>query len=255
MDPDVKNRPFYHGSIETHKSILAHARIVLRQMSAHPQIAASATPVLFHPDFHKRNIFVSEDDPCKITGIIDWQAASIEPAFWYSDEIPDFATAFAPGDEICTKAFEVCSQFLTPTLSTPRLMEQNLSRPFHYSYRTWKDGVVALRHELIETARHWRSLGFAGPCPFALPPAKELVDHRKEYRLFEAAQDLRCDLSNLLNTASDGWVPADDWEMTQARHKEIFNGMLQAVLANQGSDLDEPVKDEKTLRSIWPFDI
>jgi hypothetical protein len=31
--------------------------------------------------------------------------------------------------------------------------------------------------------------------------------------------------------------------------------MLQAVLTNPDQDDDEPVKDEKTLRSIWPFDI
>ncbi|KAB8069206.1 kinase-like domain-containing protein [Aspergillus leporis] len=255
MDSDMKSRPAYHGSTETHKILLSQARDVLNHMSGDPRIAASATPVLFHPDFHKRNIFVSDHDPSIITGIIDWQAASIEPAFWYSDEIPDFAMTVAPGDEICTKAFEVCSQFLTPTLSNPRLMDQNLFRPFRYSYRTWKDGAVALRHELIETARRWEILGFAGPCPFALPPSKELLNHQMEYRLFEAAQNLRCDLSNLLNTASDGWVPTEDWETTEAMHKEIFNGMLQAVLTSQGSDHDEPVKDEETLRSIWPFDI
>jgi hypothetical protein len=91
-----------------------------------------------------RNIFVSEDDPSLITGIIDWQAASIEPAFWYSDEVPDFAT----GDDIYTDTFELSSQFLTPKLSGPRLMNENLFRPFRYCYRTWKDGAVALRHEL-----------------------------------------------------------------------------------------------------------
>lgn len=159
-----------------------------------------------------------------ITAIIDWQSASIEPD---SDEIPDFAT----GDEIYAHAFNLCSQFHTPTVSRPRLMDENLLRPFRYSYRMWKDGAVALRHELIETAQRWKQLGFAGGCPFPLllPSSKKFVDHEKEYRLFVAAQDLRRDLSGLLDTATDGWVPPE-WEGTKAAHRRLFNGVLQEVL-------------------------
>ncbi|KAL1882656.1 hypothetical protein Plec18167_003078 [Paecilomyces lecythidis] len=165
--------------------------------------------------------------------------------------MPDFATEH----EICTKTFELSSQFLTPKLFTPKTMDENLFRPFWYSYRTWKDGVVALRHELIQTARHWEKLGLQGQCPYPLPTPEELADHEAEYRLFEAAQNLKRDLSSLLNTASDGWVPPEGWEATRLAHKELFNGMLQAVLENSDVDADEPVKDEKTLRSIWPFDL
>ncbi|KAF5856182.1 hypothetical protein ETB97_007792 [Aspergillus alliaceus] len=193
----------------------------------------AAIPLLFYPDLYKRNIFVLEGDPATITGIIDWQATSIEPAFWYSDKIPDFTTPTETGKNIYAKAFEISSQFLTPILSGPRLMDESLFRPFRYSYRTWKDRAVALRHDIIETAR-----------------SKDFTDHEKEYKLFEAAQILRHDLSNLLNTASDGWVPPEEWKATESAHKEIFTGMLQAVLTNQGLDKDKPVKDEETLRLI-----
>jgi hypothetical protein len=30
-------------------------------------------------------MFVSDDDPAVITGVIDWQSSSIEPAFWYAE--------------------------------------------------------------------------------------------------------------------------------------------------------------------------
>ncbi|KAI2865055.1 hypothetical protein CBS12448_2343 [Aspergillus niger] len=234
-------------------SIHSPLHMILTQTGGHDsRIRECATPVLFHPDLHKRNIFVSEDDPSVITGIIDWQAASIEPAFWYADEIPDFATE----NEVCTRAFDVCTQFLILTLSKPRLMDQNLFRPFRYSYRTWKDGAVALHHDLLDTSRNWGRLGFAGRCPYALTPPPELADHQKMYRLFEAAHNLRYDLAGLLNTTTDGWVPTSDWEAAQTAHHEMFEGMLQAVLSNPDiDDPDEPVKDEETLRSIWPFDI
>ncbi|RDW76456.1 uncharacterized protein DSM5745_06448 [Aspergillus mulundensis] len=250
-DGEDEKRPMYHGSPDAHLALLKSVRQVLKQMAADPRIRKSSTPLLFHPDLHTRNIFVSGDDPCIVTSIIDWQAASVEPAFWYADEMPDFATT----DAICTKTFELCSQFLTPELSGPRLMDDNLFRPFRYSWRTWKDGAVALRHDMIETARLWKDLGLVGPCPYPLPTPKDIAHHKKEYRLFEAAQQLRTNLSDLLNTTSEGWVPSDDWEETRLAHKELFRGMLEAVVSNQEADDDEPVKDEKTLRAIWPFDL
>ncbi|KAG5294078.1 hypothetical protein I7I50_04696 [Histoplasma capsulatum G186AR] len=251
VDIELEKRPSFHGSTELHVNLLKHARTVLKRMSADSQVQSAATPALFHPDLHKRNIFVSEDDPSIVTGIIDWQSASIEPAFWYADGVPDFAE---PGS-LCAKTFAVCSQFLTPKLFGPRLMDENLFRPFRYSYRTWKDGAVALTYELIETSRSWKELGLAGSSPYPLPTQKELADHEREYKLFVAAQNLKRDLSSLLNTASDGWVPLEDWEETKSAHREVFDGMLNAVLTNDDSDYDEPVKDEKVLRSIWPFDL
>ncbi|GAQ38341.1 phosphotransferase enzyme family protein [Aspergillus niger] len=213
VDLEMKRRPMYHGSVETHKMLLAQTRDLMRCMSQDSRIMDCATPVLFHPDLHKRNIFVLEDDPSEITAIIDWQAASIEPAFCYADEIPDFAT-------------------------------EN------------EDGAAALHHDLIDTSQNWEKLGFAGPCPYAVPPPHELADHQRKYRLFEAAHNLRYDLAGLLNTATDGWVPTGDWEAAQTAHHEMFDGMLQAVLTNpEIDDPDEPVKDEETLRAIWPFDI
>lgn len=77
-------------------------------MSANIQISNSTTPLLFHPDLHMRNTFVSDDNPSAITSITDWQAASVEPAFWYSDGVPDFAT----GNKICAKAFDLSSQIM-----------------------------------------------------------------------------------------------------------------------------------------------
>ena len=54
-------------------------------------VESARGPILFHPDFHTRNIFVDSEDHTKITGIIDWQSAAIEPAFVFATEAPDFA--------------------------------------------------------------------------------------------------------------------------------------------------------------------
>ncbi|CEL10124.1 hypothetical protein ASPCAL13249 [Aspergillus calidoustus] len=117
-DSMPQSRPAYHGSPETHLAVLKMPRSVLKQMALDTQIQNYSKPVLFYSDLHKRNIFVSEDDPAVITGIIDWQGTSVKPAFRYSDEIPDFATEH----ELLTQAFDVTSQYRTPQLADPRLV-------------------------------------------------------------------------------------------------------------------------------------
>lgn len=79
--PQLPHRPSYHGSFQTHLELLKCGRTVLNAISADSRVHDAAASTLFHPDLHKRNIFVSDDDPSKITGIIDWQSSSIEPAF------------------------------------------------------------------------------------------------------------------------------------------------------------------------------
>ncbi|TID21383.1 hypothetical protein E6O75_ATG04778 [Venturia nashicola] len=178
--------------------------------------------------------------------------------------IPDFAKPIPhpslddqlePNSERCAKAFDICTRFLVPTLGSPRLMDEAFFRPFRYCYRTWRDGAVPFRHELIETAKCWQRLGLVGSCPFPTPKPKELAVHQEEYQRFVAAQELKSNLSSLLNTASDGWAPPEDWKTVKKAHKEMFDGTLQAVLGNESLDDDEPIRDEEDLREIWPFDL
>ncbi|KAF1960178.1 hypothetical protein CC80DRAFT_465850 [Byssothecium circinans] len=260
----VPKRPRYQGSIQTHRELLEYGRAVVKEIAKDPRLYNVAGPVMFHPDLHKRNIFVSEDDPTIITAIIDWQSSSIEPAFWYADEVPDFAQPIPDSSsddqlerksEACAKTYNVCTQFLLPKISEPRLMDEAFFRPFRYCYRTWEDGVVAFHEELIQTSRRWKELGLAGSCPFPLPSPDEYAVHLKDYKLFEAAHELRYSLSSLLNTASDGWVPPEHWEATESAHRELFKSLLQEVLGNEHPDDDEPLRDETDVREIWPFDL
>ena len=89
---------------------------VLNAMAADSRIHDAAAPTLFHPDLHKRNIFISEHDPSGITGNVKWHSSSIEPAFWYTDQVPDFAiyspspaSSSQPVDdnELYAKAYDV----------------------------------------------------------------------------------------------------------------------------------------------------
>lgn len=257
----LQHRPGYHGSPSDHLSLLDSGRVVIKKMSEDARILFAATPMLLHPDLNKRNIFVMESHPTVITGIIDWQSASVEPAFWYADDIPDFArTSSISGqtdrdNELCDKAFSACVQCFIPKLAFPMSLDDSLFRPFRYSYRTWKDGAVAFLQELIETSQQWAELGLSDSCPFPMLTPEELVIHQKHYQKFVAAQELKRDLSRLLNTASDGWIPSEAREETLLAHKELFANMLKAVLTNENPDDDEPIRNERDLKEIWPFDL
>ncbi|PGH14834.1 hypothetical protein AJ80_05760 [Polytolypa hystricis UAMH7299] len=65
---------------------------LLESLAKDSRIQAAATPALIHPDYHKRNIYVSRDDPTVITSIVDWQLACVEPAFIYVNNPPNFAS-------------------------------------------------------------------------------------------------------------------------------------------------------------------
>lgn len=206
---------------------------------------------------------MSDDDPSVITDLIDWQSSSIEPAFEYADYVPDFAapmTDASPEEKpaeiqaaLCKQAFDACLQGLIPKLCTARALDDDLLRPFRYCHRTWRDGAAAFRHELIGISRHWKELGLAGFCPYALPTSNELLDHQKEFQSFVTAQQLKYRLINLLNTTPDGWVPTDLWEATEAAHKEAFDELVQTV--KSAESMDNQSMNEEDLRNIWPFDI
>jgi len=135
------------------------------------------------------------------------------------------------------------------------MINEALFRPFRYCYRTWSDGEIVFRNKLIETTRRWHSLGFTGYCHVPELTPRKLAAHQKQFQRFLAAHELRNNLSSLLNTASDGWVPSKDWETVKKAHKELFDGMLEAVLRNEAPDDDKPIRSEADLRAIWPFDL
>ncbi|CAA9963930.1 hypothetical protein PTMSG1_07289 [Pyrenophora teres f. maculata] len=251
------------GSIETHKTLLQQGRTLLKEMAKNTLVQNAASPLMFHPDLHERNFFVSEEDPTIVSAIIDWQSTSIEPVFWYTDATPEFAVPIQdpkdedkvePKSEACAKAYDVCIQFFSTKLSAARALDEAYFRPLRYCYRIWEDGAVAFREELIQTLKLWKELGFTGSCPFPLPSHHEMSILQKDYKVSETAQQLKHSLSSLLNTASDGWVPSDDWEGTESAHRELFQGMLQELLRTEPDD-DESIGGEDDLRGIWPFDL
>jgi len=241
-----------------------------------------AIPTLLHPDIHKRNIFVSGEDPSQITTIIDWQSTSIEPAFVYANHTPDFVEdpaadlrvleelmqGEAPDTRLskdvstedpeveaarkryekdvstCQQTYEVVLRGFVPKLHNARAMDETFLRIFRYCDTSWKDSAAALRQELIDISQRWTELGLPDPCPYQ-PTPEELSEHDKQFEDFETVQQLKLFLKRALDAESDGWVPADEWPAKAEENEKLFGEFLESVKESGGN--------EERARALWPF--
>ncbi|KAJ5796781.1 uncharacterized protein N7518_005321 [Penicillium psychrosexuale] len=264
----------HQGSIQDHIRLLKISQEVIQKLIEDQRIKDATTPALLHPDFHKRNIFVSANEPTVITGLIDWQSTSVEPAFIYANETPDFAALSVIPDEdssendqddpelskrqerelrdtsICYQTYDVIMTGLTPKLRPARLLDPTLFRLFHYSQTTWSDSAAAIRQELIELSTGWEELGLEGSCPYT-PTEAELKQHARDYEDFESVQALKLWLKNTLDTDSHGWIPNDAWDAARAVHRAAYDEWIQTAkdAESRGEDMTVERADK-----MWPFD-
>lgn len=227
-------------------------RAVFPKLIQHPDIQSNAAPTLFHPDLHKRNIFVSKDDPTIITGFIDWQCTSVEPAFYYADEVPDFAMAPPEGSSevaetsLCSQAYELGWALLAPRLGATRKIDERLLRPFRYCHRTWRDGFVPFTHELVRLRDGWRELGFKEE-DSPIPPlsAEDMSFYKEQLDIYDKMLEFRQDMVETLGVEGDGWVSENRWEGVKQAHQYFY----ETIMATMEND-----KDREELKTIWPFD-
>ncbi|THV51389.1 hypothetical protein BGAL_0112g00090 [Botrytis galanthina] len=266
------SRPSYFGNAKEHQNLLDSAHGILQNLIAQPQIENASVPTLLHADLHTRNIYVSDEDPTLITCLIDWQSSTIEPAFIYANDVPDFAAAPENSPEeadssnepplsaqdirmqkvasYCNQAYEICMEAFIPKMRMARSVDQLLIRPFQYSHTSWRDSATAVRQEFLDLAENWNTLDLVGKCPYN-PTQAELEIHQREHKAFEHVQDLKLMLIKLLHTDSDGWVPIERWEETRHAHKEIYDLALETARA--GGDEDDSMT-ERDVKELWPFD-
>lgn len=243
---------------------------VLYDLIKEPQVQRVARPTLLHADLHKRNIFVSDSEPSKITGIIDWQSTSIEPAFIYANETPDFATLVDRMPEtardgqdqamqkkkqkdiqLCAEAFEVWMKGYVPAISQARAVDDTILRPFRHCNTSWRDSVVAVRSDLIDLARGWNELGLAGSCPYQ-PTQDEVAIHEKNREDFESVLSLKTWLMQTLSVTSDGWIHIDEFPLILSAYREAYEQWIE--IARQAVASGDVEMSVKKAEKLWPFD-
>ncbi|KEQ57694.1 uncharacterized protein M437DRAFT_79537 [Aureobasidium melanogenum CBS 110374] len=259
----------YQGSIQDHVRFVTECEAVLYDLIKRPQVQRVAKPTLLHADLHKRNIFVPDSDPTKITGIIDWQSTSIEPAFIYANETPDFASlvddvAGTAKDEqdqarqkkrtdiqLCAEAFEIWMEGHAPTISQARALDDTILRLFRHCNTSWRDSVTAVRGDLIDLAKEWNALELGGSCPFQ-PTQDELAIHEKNREDFESDLSLRAWLVQRLGVTSDGWIPIHEFPLILPAYHEAYEQWIQ--IARQAVVAGDAEMSVEKAEKLWPFD-
>jgi Phosphotransferase enzyme family len=192
----------YHGSIEDHVRLLNDSEKVLQNLVNDVRIQDAALPSLVHADLHKRYIYVLRSDPTVITGIIDWQLTTIDPAFYYANETPDFAS-------------------LPTEASTEDMGQDTLTAD-----NKWKIKDASICYQTYDVI-------LTGLVP-KLRPAR-LLDSTM-FRLF-----YYCHMHSL-NTDSDGWMPNEDWEATKKDHKTAYELWIETAPESDDSTIEKAEK-------------
>lgn len=269
----------FECTVDEHLQLLKLSGDILEVLLQKEEIQDVSEPTLLHNDFHKRNIYVSDDDPQVVTAVIDWQSASVEPMFRYAHETPDFVQEpmdiqeylqkfVDPGVEnlpddlirekarkkqqtdidLCQKTYTTILRALIPKLWAAKQMDQRYIRLFRYCNSSWRDSAAAFRQELLDLSESWPDLGLPGTSPYQ-PSDEVIAAHRKDWEDYETVQRLRSFMFKMVGSNSDGWVPNEHWEDAQIICRDAFGQWMEAM-----RDENDPNMTEEKARRLWPFD-
>ncbi|OJJ51377.1 hypothetical protein ASPZODRAFT_127446 [Penicilliopsis zonata CBS 506.65] len=261
-----------YGSSQDHLSLLHMAREVMPTISENSRLLEMSRPILWHADLHMGNIFVSENDPGKVTGFIDWQNTSINPLFlqvrWpvflsppedYQEGqvMPKLPPGFEDMDDeekelalynkakaTWTKAYEVSSFLVNRKCWQGMQIPSPLQGIFRRCGQIWDEGSTPLREVLIEIFLSQRDLGFA---PGSLPlhfSEGQIARHKQEFEIYQEWHQMRKFSKEMLDTDDEGWVPPErDLDETKCRNKMLFEYYVSKMR----------LRTPDEVKNMWPF--
>lgn len=242
--------------------ILAESRVIKRHSQA----------VLTHPDLHPGNIFVSEEDPTDIQGVIDWQFTCVLPRFtqvrWplFRDPPGDHQTQttdpglqgsdksqLAQEQEHDQKKFQAmrikCYEAALvkthlDTYLTLTETDASIRQLFVGCSYTYRDGIVPLRNSLIRAFQHWHTLSIDHPCPYSFT-REEIARHEIQLEEYRDWLKLRRHTHQMLHSNDGGWVPPEvDFDRIKARHARLFRHFVESKKAKMS---------EEDAQKLWFF--
>ena len=198
-----------------------------------------------HPDFQESNIVVSRssDYSLHIVTVLDWQHASILPAFLlagipqrlqnYNDHVfqsmtrPSLPENFDDLDEDArsfenelhrrrlvhyhyVKSTEECNEVHRAALED--YVDVLRRRLFEQAGGPWEGETIALKVDLIEAMLSWEALtGGGGSCPIVFDDEDVRKTLELDAALKRADENMRLG-QNFIGFGEEGWVPKDLYE-------------------------------------------
>lgn len=230
-----------------------------------------------HSDLQPGNIIVSRspDSNLHIVGLIDWQHTSILPPFLlsgipqqlqnYDDAVSQSITQPSLPENLddldetqqgremelyrrrlvhyhYVKNTEEYSKLHYAALTDPMGMLRR--RLFCYASDPWEGETLALKVALIQATENWETLtGGDPPCPVVFDP-EDVCGTMKLDAEQRGADEALEGCRNMIGFGSEGWVPAEYYEETMTRSKQVKESVLAAAM----------LEERAQIAAHWPLD-
>ncbi|KAE9368100.1 phosphotransferase family protein [Stipitochalara longipes BDJ] len=230
-------------------------------------------PTIRHPDLSPSNIFVS--DSGDITGIIDWQHATVLPIFLQA-KIPKHFQNYGDDDSENFRPPELPENFAAMTDDDKETaMEIFRRQQVHYFYigytsrlnkphfhamgkynlvlrnklydtacRPWEGDNTSLKAELIRIMEHWPEIASpedSPPVNYSPAEVEDCLDRDAKQR---DADDQMQALRDSIGVNIDGWLPNEEFESAREKANLMKSSMAETA------DTEE---ERKEFTELWPF--
>lgn len=237
-----------------------------------PKELELSMPTIRHPDLSPSNIFVS--DSGEITGIIDWQHATILPIFLQA-KIPKHFQNYGDEESENFKPPRLPPNFDDLSdVEKEQEMEVYRRRQVHYFYvgftdrlnkthframgkhnlvlrnrlydtacRPWEGDNTSLMAELIYTLEQWSDIASetATPVQYSPDEMKECLDRYAKQKDADMQME---QVRDFIGVNIEGWVPNDTFEEAKEKARHIKDEMLGEA---------ETEEERTELLEHWPF--
>lgn len=242
-----------------------------------PKQHSLSKPVLRHPDLSPNNILITDD--LTISGVIDWQHASILPAF-VATTIPNSIQNYSDDESLHFKRLELPQDFaeLGKTHQQTEL-ERYRRRHLHYLYlgytrqynplhwdalqepshmlrrrlfmlagEPWEGNNIPLKAMLIHLARNWQAATSNSSlqttaCPISFD--EQEADEALRIMALQEEMDAQMEMvRGIIGINEDGWASYERAEFAIAQARKI-----------KEVGLEELNDHERMMTNLhWPFD-
>ncbi|TQB70518.1 hypothetical protein MPDQ_000391 [Monascus purpureus] len=250
----------HFGDPEEHVRLLKTAIDLIRILCGSPMLQKHSNPALSHPDFHPGNIFVSDDDPTRISGVIDWQFTTVMPRFtqvrWpvflntpegyqTNRETPELPLTYEEEDELDKKRKcddeEKLGQYAMTKCYESALLKSHLEsylalteidvavrQLFISCAYTYRDGIIPLRDCLVKIFQNWSKFDVSADCPYHFS-RDEIAQHERQFKDYGVWLQMRKHTHELLGSNDSGWVPPRvNFEEAQKKHEQLYENFIKA---------------------------